>query len=184
MCYSCSIHNIINSLGKRIKNPEMKYSLSYVNKVCEYDRFFACRDPVVEKKVDDLVKIHGFRYKEESGNLRLLREIVDDDDTSYPIISINPEWFTRMYGIRIEGRPYQDHVIVIMGINHEYIYFFDPFENYIPKSFLKKNSIPRTIGISAMEDLWSKTEHPFWIGWIYRSKGTPLQQDRLSTYLK
>lgn len=60
----------------------MRYNLSHINKVCEYDRLFACRDPVVEKNVDDLVKVHGFRYKEESGSLKLLREIVDDDDTS------------------------------------------------------------------------------------------------------
>ena len=167
MCYSACILNIVNELGDRRSISNMKYTLSEMNRLCGYKEGFQCKEEIVPAVLSDELEKFEYRYVRNYGSendLNKLVTIITDDNLSYPIISVSSRYFDEI-GFRNVGVNKLNHSLVVFGINHEIIYYYDPYEKYLEKSSYYTYK-PRTIDKIILESIWDEAYYSRCTEWI------------------
>ena len=167
MCYSASITNIVNELGERYGINGMKYSISKMNKLCGYKEGFQCNEDIVPDVLCEELEPFGYLFKRTYGrenNLSTIEEIIKDEKLSYPMISVSNRYFDEIH-LKTIGRVKLDHSLIILGINHKIIYFYDPYEKYLKKSSQNYYE-PRTLDKIILNGVWDEAKLSRCIEWI------------------
>jgi hypothetical protein len=167
MCYSACILNIVNELGSRKKISNMKYSLKEMNRLCGYKVGFQCKEAIVPNVLSEELEKFEYRYMRSFGNendLVKLGEIITDDNLSYPIVSVSSRYFDEI-GFKNAGYNKLNHSLVILGINHDIIYYYDPYEKFLEKSSYHSFK-PRTIDKIIFEGVWEEAQYSKCSEWI------------------
>jgi len=167
MCYSTGLVNVINEFGAREDHAPMKYSLGQMNKICGYREGRHCQDNMVPRWVSEELQPYGYKLMQEQGkdaDRVFLTTVVEDPRRSFPLVNVSPDYFDHV-GIRHRGAYQWDHVIVIMGINHEVVYFYDPYKTFYCRapSVMK---IPKHMPIPVFLELWEGAYERRWMCWI------------------
>jgi len=141
--------------------------------------------PTMNEKI---LKKKGFEMKEESNmSFEKLKNLIEDKNKSYPIVSVSPEYFDEMerkfgrkkLGYYTQGKSTIDHTIIILDIEEEEITFFDP---YTPFFHRKEKNVPERaifkLPKALFLDLWSEAKRSYrWAMWIER-----MSQKRIEEY--
>jgi len=168
MCYTVNIYNTLNEyLGRyRKRHP----SLKKINDTCGYKKGLGIiREELVPRLLnEELLKDYGVMMAVEEGedtNIKRLREVVEDKDTSYPMVNVSENFFKETYDIEQRGYGGWDHVITILAINHEEICFFDPYYGILKKRGVKERAL---IPLDKFKNLWRQAYNMGWMAWFTR----------------
>ncbi len=168
MCYSASLMNSLNDLGRRIKLSKLRFSLKKMNKICGYRNGMMCDESIIPKAMSDILEPYNYEWKNERApgmNIEKLKKISDDSGMSNPIVTVSSDHFSEI-GVKTFGRRRLDHVIIIMGVDHTIIYYYDPFESF----FKGTHKINRTMKIRTFGKLWDGAYEPRWTCWAQPKK--------------
>lgn len=173
MCETTSMKNVLDELARRHGKPKLKISLSKMNEFYSYRRGLGTDSDVGLERLNDHLRRFGYRIRRAYGRKstgELLKRIVEDEDCSYPLISVSPEYFKEQ-NLRydVPGDTEMEHVLVVMGVNED-IEFFDPYESFLLKSTHVK-SVCNILSKPKILRHWEKTAQPRWVVWI--EKVTP-----------
>lgn len=130
MCETTSMKNILDELARRHRVRKLRISLKKLNEMYDYKRGLGADSEVGMSKLDDHLGRHGYRVRKEFGpssNLELLEEIAQGEGSSFPIISVHPEYFSEQgmrYQVRDETE--MEHVLVVLAVSED-ITFYDPY---------------------------------------------------------
>jgi len=167
MCYSAGLLNIVNELGARADHAPVHYSLSQMNSICGYRVGQHCQDNMVPQWLSEELEPRGYRFMQEQGkaaDLDLLGKLVDDPLRSFPLVNVGPDYFDHV-GVRHRGANQWDHILVVMGVNHEVIYFYDPYQTFYSRS-TRVVEDPRHISIPVFLELWEAASERRWMCWV------------------
>ena len=167
MCYSAGLVNIVNELGARPDHTPMRYSLSQMNSICGYRDGKHCQDNMVPRWISEELEPKGYRFMQEQGkdaDLDFLTGIVVDPRKSFPLVNVSPDYFDHV-GIRHRGAYQWDHVLVVMGVNHEVIYYYDTYETFYSRAPWVGET-PRYIAIPIFLELWEDAFERRWLCWV------------------
>ena len=167
MCYSAGLLNIVNELGARPDHTPIHYSLRQMNNICGYRVGQHCQDNMVPHWLSADLEPHGYRFVQEPGNeadLEFLTGVVNDPRKSFPLVNVSPNYFDHV-GVRNRGAYKWDHILVIMGVNHEVVYFYDPYQTFYRRS-TRVEEDPRYIPIPIFLELWEAAFDIRWMCWI------------------
>ena len=176
MCYPASLTNVLNDLGRR-KNLSLRYGLAQMNRLCDYHEGLQCDERAIPKVIDDILHPMDYAWKVRSGpdvDLELLRGICDNPDCSLPIVGVSAEYFSRR-GMRSTGKYRLDHVLTVMGIDHDIIYLYDPYETLFRRGGYR-GDLPRDMPIPTFLAVWDSAHEPRWVAW---AQPMPTKQAKL-----
>lgn len=167
MCYSAGLVNIINDLGHRSVNASLRFSLRQMNDICGYRAGAHCRDDMVPTWVSQTLEPIGYRYNQAQGDetdLDHMREITVDERSSYPLVNVSPTYFDTIR-VRRCGAYQWDHILVVMGVDHEIIYFYDPYSSFYSR-FPNIDGLPRHLTTPDFLRFWEEAWERRWVCWI------------------
>ncbi len=166
-CYPAGLMNIINELGTRKGIAGMRFSLSTMDRICGYRAGEHCPDELVPARVNQELERFEYELKvpeDEASDLESLKAITEDDSSSYPLVNVHPSYFELIF-IRWRGAQYLDHVLVIMGVDHDIIFFYDPYTPFFNK-YPSIKEPPRSISIPDFLRVWELAHDRRWMGWV------------------
>lgn len=119
------------------------------------------------------IKKRGSLYRAQEraskkNTFETLKEIIGNSNASFPIIGVHSDYHKEQ-GILIEGRDY-DHVLVVLSIENDNIWFHDPYRPYAEKSSLVErfnNSVPLVRMLKYWDEAWDTR----WLMWIDKPRG-------------
>jgi hypothetical protein len=99
--------------------------------------------------------------------MEILKQIVEKDDCSFPIISVNHAYFQEQnLRYKTSGETKMEHVLVVLGVNRD-VQFFDPYESFLMKS-THVDEVCNSLSKPKVLNLWDNTVQPRWMVWIER----------------
>jgi len=175
MCESASMANSINDLGLRFNIAGMRYSLRKMNRICQYSSGYQCNQRLLLPRIKNELKKFGYTWKTVEGpdiKFDFLRSLLSGN-YSIPIVNVSKEYFVDL-GIKIKSRhDHLDHVLVIMGINHEILYYYDPYVLYFEKTHKSINNVMK---IEKFINYWDNAYYSRWVSWAEPLR-PPYQKD-------
>jgi len=93
-------------------------------------------------------------YYEDGLNLTNLKKIVEDEDSSLPIVQLSPEYFENCdgYSIQSDSRGSgRDLYVLVMNVNHTEVLLYDPYRF---RNDGQGNMEPTRIDKSDFESAW------------------------------
>jgi hypothetical protein len=179
-CWETSIKNALLDLAIRVGDPNLSNITLREIKQCLQNRpRYGPPDPeAFEPAFRKFIASYNYLERSDFGDevtLSDLTELLQKRFTSLPIVSLNCELF-REYGIRVENqldmgedRVSLEHVVLVLDIDDEWVWFFDPFLGHLRKRPGFKD-LGGHVGRAAFEDYWRHTYKPNWYMTIVRSK--------------
>lgn len=173
MCETVSVKCILDEIANRHRKTGLKMRLNKINELYGYRRGCGADSKIGIDRLNDHLNKHGYRIRVEYGRsaaVDLLKKIAEDEDCSYPIISVSHEYFKEQdLRYDVSGETEMEHVLVITSVN-EKVGFFDPFESFLLKSTHVK-SVSNSLSKPKILRHWERTAQPRWMVWI--EKVTP-----------
>ncbi|MEE9116856.1 MAG: hypothetical protein V3U09_08170 [Thermoplasmata archaeon] len=170
MCETTSVKIILDELSARHKKPRLKVSIKTLNKYYSYRRGSGTDSVVGIDELNDHVNSQGYRVRVEYGSgstMEILKQIVEKDDCSFPIISVNHAYFQEQnLRYKTSGETKMEHVLVVLGVNRD-VQFFDPYESFLMKS-THVDEVCNSLSKPKVLNLWDNTVQPRWMVWIER----------------
>ena len=173
MCWTASIKNILDRLSHTLDDTSIKMSLKDINRICKYDAQWGVPSGIAVPALNTKLEKLGYVVKEKEGKDRFkeLREILFDEEASFPIVGFGSNYIKDLKGPEkawnVPGaNDYYDHVVVVIGIN-EKVKFIDPMVPFLLKSS-KINKVEEALPKPKFLYYWSYSRPPFWFMWIER----------------
>lgn len=170
MCETVSMKNILDELARRHEVRKLRISLKKLNEFYDYRRGVGTDSVVGISRLGDYLGKSGYRIRKEYGpssNLELLDDIVRDENSSFPVISVHPEYFSEQ-NIRYQAKDKteMEHVLVVLAVGND-VTFYDPYERFLLKS-TRVSSVKNTLYRARILHHWERTEEPRWVVWVER----------------
>lgn len=175
-CYPAGVKNIVDRLANRKNLDEMPMSLSDVNDICGYKRGLQCEEDLIPPRLTDAVTEYGYEAVEKTApemDLDELESVVEDDDTSFPLAGLDPEYFEKI-GELVDGYHTQPspetelaHVVIPFKLNSEEVMYYDPYEKYHEKKPGVEEA-PYRLPLIDFYELWSGDYEERWTLWLGR----------------
>jgi hypothetical protein len=165
MCYSACLTNLVNDLSQR-DLISLHMTLKKMNEMCDYQWGFGCKDKIIPKIMTDLLKPYGYLWKETmnpSSALENLRDIASNPKFSLPVVNLSGEYFNAVGGTTI-GQENWDHTLIVMGVDHDIVYVYDPYETLFSRKGHIEN-VTRHMSIPAFLKLWDGAKESTWRAW-------------------
>jgi hypothetical protein len=180
-CYPAGLMNIINELGRRKGITGMRYSLSTMDHICGYKASEHCPDELVPARVNRELEQFEYELKipeDEDSDIESLKMITEDDSTSFPLVNVHASYF-ELINLRWRGAHTLDHVLVIMGVDHDIIYFYDPYTPFFSK-YPSIKEPPRNISIPDFLRVWELAHDRRWMCWVgpMKTRQSRLMEDK------
>lgn len=174
-CYPTAIKNILDELAERKGFDGMKLSLSDVNDLCNYRDGLYTEEEIIPEALTREISEYGFQAVEASGtemDYERLKKIIDDENTSLPIVELDPSYFEEVENYRVQGEPESTHTVIVFKVNDNRILYYDPYENFFERSS-RINEAPYTWDKTGFYELWSGDHEERWTFWLEK-KDQPL----------
>lgn len=175
-CYPAAVKNIVDRLADRKDLTGMSMSLSEVNDVCGYKRGLQCEEDKIPSRLTNKVTDYGYETVVKQApemDLDELSSVIQDDDTSLPIVELDPEYFERVHDV-VDGYDAQPdpggelaHVIIPFKVNSEEVLYYDPYETYHEKKPGVEDA-PYRWPLMDFYELWSGDYEERWTLWLGR----------------
>jgi hypothetical protein len=138
-----------------------------MDRICGYKTGEHCPDELVPAKVNQ--ELEQFEYElripeEDDLDIDSIKAITEDESSSYPLVNVHASYF-ELINIRWRGAKNLDHVLVIMGVDHDIIYFYDPYTPFFTK-YPSITEPPRSISIPDFLRVWELAHDRRWMCWI------------------
>ncbi len=170
MCETTSMKNILDELARRHKVRKLRISLKKLNEFYDYRRGVGTDSVVGISRLGDNLGKSGYRIRKEYGpssNLELLDDIVRDENSSFPVISVHPEYFFEQnIRYQVKDKTKMEHVLVILAVGND-VTFYDPYERFLLKS-TRVLSVRNTLYRARILHHWERTKEPRWVVWVER----------------
>lgn len=175
-CYPAAVKNIVDRLAERKDLTGMSMSLSDVNDICGYKRGLQCEEDLIPPRLTNAVSPYGYEAVLEQApemDLDELRSVIDDEDTSLPIVELDPEYFERVnevvdgYDAQPDPRGELSHTVIPFKVNSEEVLYYDPYETYHEKKPGVEDA-PYRWPLMDFYDLWSGDYEERWTLWLGR----------------
>ena len=176
MCVPSCLTNVLNDLGRRMSIP-LRFSLHDMNRLCDYHEGLQCNEKAIPKIIDDILKNHDYTWRVRSGpemNIDLLRSICDNSSYSLPMVGVASAYFEER-GMRTSGMHKLDHALIVMGIDHDVVYLYDPYETLFRRGGYRGN-LQRDMPIPSFLRVWDSAHEPRWVAW---AQPRPTKQSKL-----
>ena len=178
MCYSASLRNLLEDVGQRNQLPSLKFSLSQMNRKCGYQRGMYCNEKIIPKVIDDICIKVGYKWKDTTGpgnTIDTLRDITLNKKFSLALVNVSNSYFQEIGWKEVGRSNEEEHVLIIMGVDHNAIYFYDPYESFFKRSS-NIASPPRHLPLAAFLRLWDTASTSRWMAW---AEPEPTKQSKL-----
>lgn len=175
-CYPAAVKNIVDRLAERIDLPDMSMNLSHVNDICGYQRGMQCEEDLIPPRLTNAVSPYGYEAvvkKAPEMDLERLISVIDAEDTSLPIVELDPEYFElvsdEVDGYHSQPSPERElsHVVIPFKVNSEEVLYYDPYEKYHEKKPGVEDS-PYRWPLAGFYELWSGDYEERWTLWLGR----------------
>lgn len=175
-CYPAAIKNVVDRLAERKGLDDMSMSLSDINEICGYKRGFQCEEDLIPPRLTHEVSDFGFETVIQTApemDLNQLDTVIRDEDTSLPIVELDPEYFEYLEeivdGYHVQPSPESElaHVVIPFKVNSNEILYYDPYENFHEKKPGVDDS-PYKIPLVKFYELWSGEYEERWTLWLER----------------
>lgn len=175
-CYPAAVKNIVDRLANRIGIDEMAMSLSEVNEICGYKRGLQCEEDLIPPRLTDALSPYGYEAVEMTApemDIEQLQTIIDDEDTSLPIVELDPQYFElaseQIDGYHVQPSPERElaHVVIPYKINSEEVLYYDPYETHHEKQPGVEDA-PYRWPLVSFYELWSGDYEERWTLWLGR----------------
>jgi len=193
-CFPTSLKIILEHLSQKQRNTKINLPLKRINKHCFYVRGVGVDIGDIEAGIlsinNDLKKFNYvvFEASGRNSDINLLKQILNNPDSSAPIVFLGAEYFTeQIIGYEVPEIPEHDyeHTIIVRRIADTEIVIYDPFKPFLEKS-TRVPEIKTSIKIVNFLKYWSKaSNHIVWIQKISSSNlpSLPPSQKSLSAYI-
>lgn len=104
-----------------------------------------------------------------------LQRIIDDENTSLPIVELDPEYFDEVGNYRTQGRQEASHTVIVFKINEDRVLYYDPYETFFERSS-RIDEAPYKWDRTGFYELWSGDYEERWTFWIERREQSLLQE--------
>jgi hypothetical protein len=165
MCVPACLTNVLNDLGKRMAI-SLKFGLSEMNRLCDYHEGLQCNEKAIPRIIDDILYKRDYTWKVTSGpemTIDFLRSICENKTFSLPMVGVASSYFEHR-GIRTSGRYKLDHALIVMGIDHDVVYLYDPYETLFRRGGYR-GQLPRDMPIPSFLTVWDSAQEPRWVAW-------------------
>lgn len=175
-CYPAAVKNIVDRLADRKNLDDMSMSLSEVNEICGYKRGLQCEEDLIPPRLTNAITDYGYETLVETApemDRNELESIIVDDNTSLPIVELDPEYFEIVPDIidAYDAQPSPErelaHVVIPFKINSDEVLFYDPYENYHEKKPGVEDA-PYRCPLLDFYELWSGDYEERWTLWLGR----------------
>ena len=178
-CLPTCIKNILSEYSDRKGVPEIDYSLSTINNICDYQRGVGTKTNVAGPRMADRLEQHGYTIKYAIRvEMSELEGILENADASYPIVELDPNYFDEIEGMDFrKGRDgtYFSHTVIIFKMNSNRVLYYDPFSAIMERSS-KVEEAKRELSVTKFYELWNGRHMSRWTLW---AEERPSQQARL-----
>ncbi len=188
-CVPTCIRNVLKALAVSHSYPAIALSEQRVNQLCRYRLNFGPIMIDIVPNLNKALKSYGYRaYGQVGITYDTMVKIIEDKDSSYPIIELSHKYLDDRRGSAEElGIPHPpDHVIIVLSSNANETIIFDPFDTR-SKSM---QALPDRIGkglylmsTSQITEYWEKASTG-WAFWISRKAGETTKSTVLEQYTK
>lgn len=154
----------------------MSMSLSEVNEICGYKRGLQCEEDLIPPRLTNAVSEYGYETVVKTApamDLDELELVIKDDDTSLPIVELDPRYFEEVSevvdGYDAQPSPERElaHVVIPFKINSEEVLYYDPYEKYHEKK-PGVDDAPYRWPLMSFYNLWSGDYEERWTMWLGR----------------
>lgn len=177
-CYPTAIKNILDELAERTGHDGMSLSLSDVNDLCNYREGLYTEEEIIPEALTREVSEYGFQAVEASGvemDYERLQQIIDDDNTSLPIVELDSLYFEEVESYRVQGEPESTHTVIVFKVNDNKVLYYDPYENFFERSS-RINEAPYMWDKTSFYELWSGEREERWTFWLEKKEQSLLSQ--------
>lgn len=175
-CYPAAVKNIVDRLADRKDIDGMSMSLSDVNEICGYERGLQCEEDLIPPRLTNALSDYGYESVVEKApvmDLDKLESVIQDEDTSLPIVELDPTYFDKVaertdgYHVQPDVEHELAHVVIPCKVNSEKVLYYDPYEKYHEKKPGVEDS-PYKWPIVDFVELWSGDYEERWTLWLGR----------------
>jgi hypothetical protein len=152
-CLPICLYNILLNLSKSEYYYEfLPISIQKMKAVCGYVPNLGSSWDIATRGIKSRLQRRGIKdwaLKSEEGKTvkkEKMCKIIENDNCSYPILSLGPEYMRDRYSVPLEGVPHQwmGHCVVALKCDDDCVKFYDPYNPYGTAYFnpiyqLKKN---------------------------------------------
>lgn len=177
-CYPTAIKNILDELAEREGHDEMSLSLSDVNDLCNYREGLYTEEEIIPEALTREVSEYGYQAVEASGaemDYERLQQIIDDENSSLPIVELDPSYFDEVENYRVQGEPESTHTVIVFKVNDNKVLYYDPYENFFERSS-RIDEAPYTWDKTSFYELWSGDREERWTFWLEKKDQSLLSQ--------
>lgn len=177
-CYPTAIKNILDELARRKGLDGMSMSISDINELCNYREGMYTEEEIIPEALSRELSEFGFQAVEASApemDYAELQRIIDDENTSLPIVELDPEYFDEVGNYRTQGRQEASHTVIVFRINEDRVLYYDPYEKFFERSS-RIDEAPYKWDRTGFYELWSGDYEERWTFWIERREQSLLQE--------
>jgi hypothetical protein len=177
-CYPTAIKNIINELAERKGMNGMAMSLSDINDICNYEEGMYTQEEIVPEALSRELSEFGYEATKATApemDYAELQEIIDNEDTSLPIVELDPRYFEQVEDYKVQGRQEASHVVIVFKVNDDRVLYYDPYEKFFEKSSRVSES-PREWDKTGFYELWSGRHSERWTFWVGQAEQSLLKE--------
>jgi hypothetical protein len=167
-CYPTAIKNIIDELAERKEIDGISLSLSDVNDLCNYREGMYTEEEIIPEAVSREVSEFGYQAVEASApdmDFSELQRIIENPETSLPVVELDPEYFGQVENYRVQGREEASHTVIVFKINSDKVLYYDPYEKFFEQSS-RIDEAPYEWQKTDFYELWSGRYDERWAFWL------------------
>ncbi len=174
-CYPTCITNTLMDLAYNYNMGALAFHERDVNKICEYRDWFGPHIEVVVKNLNERLKPLGYSAHEMNGKkYNDLLAVLNDLDTSFPIIGLQQEYLEKEWGIPFDdSRTKPDHTVILLLQNEERMGFYDPYEGRSQRMRQRNQGNGRGVVVLPTPRImayWDNAREANWFMWIRKDK--------------
>lgn len=177
-CYPTAIKNILDELADRKGISDLSLSQSDINDLCNYREGLYTEEAIIPDALTREVSDYGYQAVEASGSemdYDRLKQIIDDDNASLPIVELAPRYFEDVENYRVQGEPEASHTVIVFKVNSDRVLYYDPYENFFEQSS-RIDEAPYKWPKTDFYELWSGEFEERWTFWVEKRDQSLLSQ--------
>ncbi|MFH1578542.1 MAG: hypothetical protein ABIE25_00075 [Thermoplasmatota archaeon] len=131
----------------------------------------------IHQNLDQKIQPYGFvvrEFKKPEMTIDRLVEVVDDDNCSFPVISVRTEYFKdQRVNYKKKGDSEWDHAVIVLEVDmrKQEMTIFDPMEKRLSIG-TSMGTLRRRLPLAVMVGHWERAiMDPRWAFWVERKRG-------------
>lgn len=155
-CLPLCLYNILLDLSRSENYYEfLPFSVQILKTIAEYSSESGSSWSAAVRGIESRLKrrkVKEWSLQSEEGKgikQEKLCKILSDENCSYPLVTLGPEYLSERYKVPLEGHPHlrMDHCVIVLECGEEEIVIFDPYSPFdndsLPVIRLKKYTFER-----------------------------------------